>query len=121
MGIIQRLRVKKKCPKHFKATSERIWPFCEFLANAMHSSASMLKQMFVQPTPPLHTAVAGAKSQYVTPFIAMYYVILIPASAVQAARALYYHIVLISSASQSIKVGTCMHAFSFKVYTMGHF
>ena len=41
----------------------------------MHSSASMLKQMFVQPTPPLHTAVARAKSQYVTPFIAMYYVV----------------------------------------------
>ena len=65
---------------------------------AMHSSASMLKQMFVQPTPPLHTAVARAKSQYVTPFIAMYYVVLTPSSAAQAARALYYyHIVLISS------------------------
>ena len=64
---------------------------------AMHSSASMLKQMFVQPTPPLHTAVARAKSQYVTPFIAMYYLVLTPSSAAQAARALYYHIVLISS------------------------
>ena len=57
---------------------------------AMHSSASMLKQMFVQPTPPLHTAVAGAKSQYVTPFIAMYYVVLTPSSAAQAARALWW-------------------------------
>ena len=76
---------------------------------AMHSSASMLKQMFVQPTPPLHTAVAGAKSQYVTPFIAMYYVVLTPSSAAQAARALYYHIILISSASTSIKVLACTH------------
>ena len=76
---------------------------------AMHSSASMLKQMFVQPTPPLHTAVARAKSQYVTPFIAMYYVVLTPSSAAQAARALYYHIILIFSAFPSIKVLACTH------------
>ena len=58
----------------FKQLQKGFGLFVSFLL-AMHSSASMLKQMFVQPTPPLHTAVARAKSQYVTPFIAMYYVV----------------------------------------------
>jgi hypothetical protein len=51
-----------------------------------------------------HPTLARAESQYVTPFIAMYYVVLTPSSAAQAARALYYHIILIFFASPSIKV-----------------